>query len=64
MWWNATVGQTLFLKHAKKLSNLIIAIQNKNKPIHQKKIEIKSKSMATDWCQNLERVKEIIITDK
>lgn len=63
MWWNATVGQTLFLKHAKKLSNLIIAIQNKNKPIHQK-IEIKSKSMATDWCQNLERVKEIIITDK
>lgn len=36
VWWNATVGQTLFLKHAKKLSNLIIAIQNKNKPIHQK----------------------------
>lgn len=31
---------------------------------YTKKIEIKSKSMATDWCQNLERVKEIIITDK
>lgn len=63
MWWNATVGQTLFLKHAKKLSNLITQYKIKTNQ-YTKKIEIKSKSMATDWCQNLERVKEIIITNK